>query len=163
MQLASSIFSGMLQDDTSGQPNTLMTLMVGLATVLALLKTQGVMKELSYAASTPRAAKKMAGSFMRGVSYLSGHNSSRHSGRGYYNTDNIESNKKRKRIEGRPEPTNQQALSSRAPKRSEASLSTGETRRMQTPVKNEQIIVEGSTQKPAAKPKPKKIKKEIET
>ena len=70
MQLASSIFSGMLQGDNSGQPNTLMALIVGLATVLALLKTQGVMKELSYAASTPRAAREMAGSFMRGVSYM---------------------------------------------------------------------------------------------
>lgn len=70
MQMASSIFSGMLQGDASGQPNILMALILGLATVLALLKTQGVMKELSYAASTPRAAKEMAGSFIRGVSYM---------------------------------------------------------------------------------------------
>lgn len=70
MQLASSIFSGMLQGDNSGQPNTLMALIVGLATVLALLKTQGVMKELSYAASAPRAAREVTGSFMRGVSYI---------------------------------------------------------------------------------------------
>lgn len=67
MQLASSIFSGMLQGDNSGQPNTLMALIVGLATILALLKSQGVMKELSYAASTPRAAREMAGTFARGV------------------------------------------------------------------------------------------------
>lgn len=67
MQLASSIFSGMLQGDNSGQPNTLMALIVGLATVLALLKTQGVMKELSYAASTPRAAREMTGTFVRGM------------------------------------------------------------------------------------------------
>ncbi len=70
MQLASSIFSGMLQNSTAGQPNTLMALIVGLATVLALLKTQGVMQELSHAASTPHAAREMAGSFIRGVSYL---------------------------------------------------------------------------------------------
>lgn len=70
MQLASSIFSGMLQDDTSGQPNTLMAMIVGLATVLALLKTQGVMQELSHAASTPRAAREIAGSFIRGISYI---------------------------------------------------------------------------------------------
>jgi hypothetical protein len=70
MQLASSIFSGILQNDTSGQPNTLMALIVGLAAALALLKTQGVMQELSHAASTPRAARAMAGSFMRGVGYL---------------------------------------------------------------------------------------------
>jgi hypothetical protein len=70
MQLASSIFSGMLQGDNSGQPNTLMALIVGLATVLALLKTQGVMQELSHAASTPHAAREVATSFMRGVGYM---------------------------------------------------------------------------------------------
>jgi hypothetical protein len=41
-----------------------------LATVLALLKTQGVMKELAWASSTPRAAREMAGSFMRGFGYM---------------------------------------------------------------------------------------------
>jgi hypothetical protein len=70
MQLASSIFSGMLQGNSSDQPNTLMALIVGLATVLALLKTQGVMKELAWASSTPRAAREMAGTFMRGFSYM---------------------------------------------------------------------------------------------
>lgn len=67
--LASSIFLGMLQGDNSGQPNTLMALIVGLATVLALLKTQGVMQELSSAASTPRAAREVAGSFIRGIGH----------------------------------------------------------------------------------------------
>lgn len=70
MQLASSIFSGMLQGDNSDQPNTMMALIVGLATVLALLKTQGVMKELAWASSTPRAAREMAGTFRRGFSYM---------------------------------------------------------------------------------------------
>ncbi len=68
--LAASLFTGMLNGDSSGQPNTLMALIVGLATVVALLRTQGFMQELSYAASTPRAAREMAGSFMRGVSYI---------------------------------------------------------------------------------------------
>jgi hypothetical protein len=77
MRLASSIFSGMLQGDNSGQPNTLMTLIVGLATILALLKTQGVMQELTHAASTPRAAREVTSSFMRGVGYMSRLNSHR--------------------------------------------------------------------------------------
>lgn len=68
--LASSIFRGVLNGDDSGQTNTLMAMIVGLATLLALLKTQGVMQELSYAASTPRAAREMASSFMKGVSYI---------------------------------------------------------------------------------------------
>src|SRR5581483_7683171 len=70
MQLASSMFITMLQGGTNSQPNTLMALLVGTATVWALLKTQGVMKELSYAASTPRAAREMAGTFVRGVSFM---------------------------------------------------------------------------------------------
>lgn len=70
MQLASSIFGGILQGDNSGQPNILMALIVGLATVWALLKTQGVMKELAHAATGPHAAREMARSFRTGVSYL---------------------------------------------------------------------------------------------
>lgn len=68
--LASSIFRGVLNGDDSGQTNTLIAMIVGLATLLALLKTQGVMQELSYAASTPRAAREVASSFMKGVGYL---------------------------------------------------------------------------------------------
>lgn len=68
--LAASIFTGMLDGDTTAQPNTLMALIVGLATVVALLKAQGVMKELSYAASAPRAARQLSGQFIRGVSSM---------------------------------------------------------------------------------------------
>lgn len=66
--LAASLFTGMLDGSTNGQPNALMALIVGIATVTALLKTQGFMQELSYAASTPRAAREMATQFTRGVS-----------------------------------------------------------------------------------------------
>lgn len=69
--LAASLFAGMDDGDTSGQPNTLMALIVGLATVVALLKTQGTMQELSHAASAPRAARELSGSFVKGVSHMS--------------------------------------------------------------------------------------------
>ena len=65
MQLATSLFLGMLEGTDSGQPNSLMALIVGLATIWALLKTPGVMKELSHAASMPHAARQLAGVFMR--------------------------------------------------------------------------------------------------
>jgi hypothetical protein len=65
--LAGSLFVGLLNGDANGQPNTLMALLLGLATVVALLKTQGVMRELSYAASAPRAARELGGQFIRGV------------------------------------------------------------------------------------------------
>ena len=65
MQLATSLFLGMLEGTNSGQPNSLMALIVGLATIWALLKTPGVMKELSHAASMPHAARQLAGVFTR--------------------------------------------------------------------------------------------------
>lgn len=68
--LAASLFTAMLHGNSNQQPNTLMALIVGIATVMALLKTQGFMQELSYAASAPRAAREMAGSFNRGISSM---------------------------------------------------------------------------------------------
>ena len=68
--LAASIFVGIKAGDTSGQPNVLMALIVGLATVVALLKAQGMMNQLVSAASAPKAARELGSSFMRGVSYM---------------------------------------------------------------------------------------------
>ncbi len=68
--LAASIFVGIKAGDTSGQPNALMALIVGLATVVALLKAQGMMNQLVSAASAPKAARELGSSFMRGVSYM---------------------------------------------------------------------------------------------
>jgi hypothetical protein len=176
MQLASSIFSGMLQNDASGQPNMLMALILGLATVLALLKTQGVMKELSYAASTPRAAKEMAGSFMRGVGYLSHHSSHRRKrkrrqhGDGEDEDDKTQQQKKKKkRFNSQPEPSsydyeqsaNRQAIKNRP---EPAELKTGETKPMKKqPVREAHVAVESPAPRPPAKPVPKRPKKEIET
>lgn len=144
MQLASSIFSGMLQGDNSGQPNTLMALIVGMATVLALLKTQGVMKELAYAASTPRAAREVAGSFMRGVSYMNSLRT-RHRSR---NNSGGEA-KKKKRSRGSSSNSNSSQGKSSAAYRHVArpysgapNLKTGETKRARRPAEEEYIVVE---------------------
>lgn len=66
--LAASIFTGILAGDSSGQPNTLMALLVGMATILTLLKTQNAMKEFTYAASVPRAAREISSQFTRAAS-----------------------------------------------------------------------------------------------
>lgn len=68
--LAASIFTGINAGDTAEQPNSLMALIVGLATVVALLKAQGMMNQLVSAASGPKAARELGTSFMRGVSYM---------------------------------------------------------------------------------------------
>jgi hypothetical protein len=65
MQLASMIFSDILQGGTNGQPNVLMSLILGLSTIIALLKTQGVMSELMYASSGPRVARTITSTMTR--------------------------------------------------------------------------------------------------
>lgn len=65
--LAASILTGINAGGTAGQPNALMAMMVGLATILSLLKTQGFLQEVSTVASVPRAAREMSGAFRRGV------------------------------------------------------------------------------------------------
>lgn len=160
MQLASSIFSGMLQGDNSGQPNTLMALIVGLATVLALLKTQGVMQELTHAASTPRAAREVAGSFMRGVSYMNSLGSRRKS-------ISQSNGTKKKKSSGNPsgngdsDPNKGKSTNRRASTtyNDVSGLKTGETKRTKRPQREEQIDIE----EPEPKPRKRAIKKEIET
>lgn len=79
--LAASIFTGVLTGDNSGQPNTLMALLVGMATILTLLKTQNAMKEFTYAASVPRAAREISSQLVRSVSSI--HKAGRGAARGY--------------------------------------------------------------------------------
>ncbi len=68
--LAASLFDGAIQAGLRGQPNVLMALIVGIATVISLLKTQGVMQNLSYAASAPRAARELSSTFVRSASSM---------------------------------------------------------------------------------------------
>jgi hypothetical protein len=72
LQLAASLFAGMVVGSPDHTPDTLMAMVVGLATLIALLKTQGVMTQLSYASLGPRTARKLGGQFINGVSALSG-------------------------------------------------------------------------------------------
>ncbi len=72
LELAATLFTGMSAATADHAPDPLMAMVVGLATLIALLKTQGVMMQLSYASVGPRTARKLGGQFMNGVSYLSG-------------------------------------------------------------------------------------------
>jgi hypothetical protein len=164
--LASSIFSGMLQGDSSGQPNTLMALIVGLATVLALLKTQGVMQELSSAASTPRAAREVAGSFIRGVSHLERMRNSRRRKRRSGGDDDEEADEKKgSKKRAAPNETNypDQNTANRSGTRARqesTGLKTGETKRAQQPTQEEPATAENPRPKADRKPA---AKKEIKT
>lgn len=70
LQLASSLFTGMSATSGEQLPNTLMSMVVGLATVLVLLKTQGVMMQFSYVSMGARNARKLGSQFMNGISYM---------------------------------------------------------------------------------------------
>lgn len=67
LMLASSIFVGVHNGINVAAPSAYVSLFAGMATVLALLKTQGFMQELTYAASTPRAARELGQQFARSI------------------------------------------------------------------------------------------------
>lgn len=71
LNLAASLLTGMAAGTNGAPPNTLMALAVGLATIIVLLKTQGVMMQFSYASIGPRTARKLGGEFVNGISHLS--------------------------------------------------------------------------------------------
>lgn len=72
LQLAASLFVGLSTTGDSPVPDTLMSMVVGLATILALLKTQGTMMQLSYVSMGARNTRKLGDQFMNGVSYMTG-------------------------------------------------------------------------------------------
>jgi len=72
LQLAASLFTGIAATGDNQVPDTLMAMVVGLATVMALLKTQSVMMQFSYVSMGARNARMLGGQFMNGVSYITG-------------------------------------------------------------------------------------------
>lgn len=72
LQLAASLFTGMSASSGNDVPDTLMAMVVGLATVMALLKTQSVMMQFSYVSMGARNMRKLGGQFINGVSYMTG-------------------------------------------------------------------------------------------
>lgn len=73
LQLSASLFSGMAT--ASGEdavPDTLMAMVTGIATILMLLKAQGVMMQFSYVSMGTRNMRKLGGQFINGVSYMTG-------------------------------------------------------------------------------------------
>ncbi|XMB34279.1 pilin [Candidatus Saccharibacteria bacterium oral taxon 955] len=72
LQLASSLFSGMATTGNNAIPDTLMAMVAGIATILTLLKVQGVMMQFSFVSMGARNLKKLGGQFMNGVIYMTG-------------------------------------------------------------------------------------------
>jgi type IV secretory pathway TrbL component len=72
LQLAATLFVGMSATTGNNVPNVLMSVVVGLATVFVLLKTQGMMMQFSYVSMGASNARKLGSQFMNGVSYMTG-------------------------------------------------------------------------------------------
>ena len=73
LQLSSSILTGLATAfGDNAVPDVLMAMVTGIATVLMLLKVQGVMMQFSYVSMGARNIKKLGGQFMNGVSYMTG-------------------------------------------------------------------------------------------
>jgi hypothetical protein len=65
--LAASVFAGMVAGNGTLDP--VMATVVGVATLVALLKTQGMLMQLSYVSIGPKAIRKLGGQFVNSVSY----------------------------------------------------------------------------------------------
>lgn len=70
LQLAASLFAGLVAGSPDQSPDTLMAMIVGVATLIALLKTQGVMMQFSYVSMGSRNAKMLGRQFINGVSFM---------------------------------------------------------------------------------------------
>ncbi len=83
LELAASIFGGMVLATPDHALNPLMSLVVGIATVLALLKTQNVLTQLTMASLGPKTATQLGGL----VSNLAGHYMNKAGRRGVSSAD----------------------------------------------------------------------------
>jgi hypothetical protein len=68
--LAASIFAGMLISSSNNALDPVMAAIVGVATLIALLKTQGVLNQLAYVSLGPKAMRKLSGQFINSISYI---------------------------------------------------------------------------------------------
>jgi hypothetical protein len=64
--LAGSILSTLVANGSNGSPDPIMSLVVGMSTLIALIKTQGVLAELNYASVGPKSIRKLSSQFMNG-------------------------------------------------------------------------------------------------
>ncbi len=68
--LASILFTGMINNNSSTNINPIMSTIVGIATLITLLKTQKMLTELNYVSVGPSALRKLSGHFINGVSHI---------------------------------------------------------------------------------------------
>ncbi len=68
--LASILFSSMLSNTPLKNQNPTMLVIVGIATLISLLKTQRILMELNYVSIGPKALRKISEHFISGISHI---------------------------------------------------------------------------------------------
>jgi len=69
LTLAATLFEGVKIKDGTTPFNPIMAMIIGVATLLALLRTQSVLMQMTYVSAGPRSLRKLSSQFMNGVSY----------------------------------------------------------------------------------------------
>ncbi len=69
LTLAASLFIGIGEGSVTTPINPVMSMIIGVAVLLTLLKTQGALMQMTYVSSGPKAIRKLSSQFMNGVSY----------------------------------------------------------------------------------------------
>lgn len=65
--IAASIFDGLLTTSPDQTPDPIMSLVVGMSTLIALIKTQGVLAQLNYVSIGPKSLRKLGSQFVNGI------------------------------------------------------------------------------------------------
>lgn len=68
LALAGSLFAAV--NTTNGVKDPIMSMLLGLSTLVLLIKTQGVMSQLNYSSLGPKALRSLGGNFVSGLSYV---------------------------------------------------------------------------------------------
>ena len=68
--LAGSLLATLVESSPGGTPDPIMSLIVGMATLIALIKTQGVLAQLNYVSVGPKSLRKLSSLFVSSVSRI---------------------------------------------------------------------------------------------
>jgi hypothetical protein len=71
LELAASLFAGLISNSPYNSTDPIMPLLIGLSTLVVLLKSQGVLTQFSYASMGPRSMRKLGGQFVNSISATS--------------------------------------------------------------------------------------------
>ena len=69
LMLAASLLTGLVSASSIGTPDPFMSIIIGIATIMALMRTQSLLIQMSLVSSGARATRKLGGQFVNGMKY----------------------------------------------------------------------------------------------